>query len=294
VTPSTHASWSDKLDALKPDRPRHDKATEVPLPAGGVEADRLRAAIGQFVTGVTVITSRDRSGRPYGTTANAVSSVSLEPPLVLACLRRESETLAAPPGEPAVCHQVLHSSQAELSERFAHRAAADTWEAVAHRSANDIPVLDDTIVMLQCDLHDVADGGDRVVVVGHVVELDHPPDDDADPLLFYAGSYRRVGGPARTPPEPTEVALPARDGPLRMLNLSDAEEATSVAVLTGDPRGRHARGAPHLRPRRRPPRSARRGADRRAHRPLRTERSPLTCPSPCTGSCPPTETRVRI
>jgi flavin reductase (DIM6/NTAB) family NADH-FMN oxidoreductase RutF len=196
--------------------------------------------MGRFATGVTVITTRDRSGQSFGTTANAVSSVSLHPPLVLACLRRESETLAALLDSRRFAINVLRSSQTELSDRFARRAAADTWEAVAHRSADGIPLLEGAIAMLRCDLHDVADGGDHAVVVGHVVELDHAPDADAEPLLFYAGSYRRIGGPPapRVVPEPTEIALPSRDGPLRMLSLSDDEEETSVAVLTGQPRSR--------------------------------------------------------
>jgi flavin reductase (DIM6/NTAB) family NADH-FMN oxidoreductase RutF len=206
--------------------------------SAGVHADRLRGAMAQFATGVTVITTRDRSGRPFGTTANAVSSVSLRPPLVLACLRRESETLAGLLERRRFAVNVLHSSQAELSDRFARRAADDTWDAVAHRSANGIPVLEGAIATLQCELHDVADAGDHVVVVGHVIALDEASA-DADPLLFYGGSYRRIGAapPSSVRPEPTEVSLPARDGPLRMLSLSDDEEQASVAVLTGDPRG---------------------------------------------------------
>jgi flavin reductase (DIM6/NTAB) family NADH-FMN oxidoreductase RutF len=214
-------------------------------PAGGVDPDGLRAAMGQFATGVTVVTTRDQAGRPFGTTANAVSSVSLRPPLVLACLRRESETLAALLERRRFAINVLHSSQSELSDRFARRAADDTWDAVAHRTPNGIPVLEGAIATLECDLHDVADGGDHAVVVGHVVALEHGPETDAEPLVFYAGAYRRLGGPPAAPvvpepvvPEPTEVALPSRDGPLRMLTLSEDEETTSVAVITGDPRGR--------------------------------------------------------
>jgi flavin reductase (DIM6/NTAB) family NADH-FMN oxidoreductase RutF len=207
--------------------------------AAGVEANRLRRAMGQFATGVTVITTRDRSGRPFGTTANAVTSVSLRPPLVLACLRQESATLAALLERRRFAINVLHSSQAELSDRFATRAADDTWESVSHRSVEGIPLLEGAIATLECELHDLADGGDHAVVVGHVVALDDAAPDD-DPLLFYAGSYRRIGEPpeAATVPEPTEVALPSREGPLRMLSLSDDEAHTSVAVLTGDPRGR--------------------------------------------------------
>src|SRR4029077_18503855 len=90
--------------------------------ASGGDADRLRVAIGQFATGVTVITTRDRSGQAFATTANAVSSVSLRPPLVLACLRQESETLAALFERRRFAINVLQSSQAELSDRFARRA----------------------------------------------------------------------------------------------------------------------------------------------------------------------------
>jgi flavin reductase (DIM6/NTAB) family NADH-FMN oxidoreductase RutF len=166
---------------------------EPAAPAAGVNPERLRLAMGQFATGVTVITTRDGSGRPFGSTANAVSSVSLRPPLVLACLRQESETLAALFGRRRFAINVLHSSQAELSDRFARQACDDLWDTVAHRSAQGIPLLDGAIATLECELHDVADGGDHAVVVGHVVGLEHAHADD-DPLLFYAGSYRRLGG----------------------------------------------------------------------------------------------------
>ena len=123
----------------------------------------------------------------FGTTANAVSSVSLRPPLVLACLRQESETLAALLETRRFAIKVLHSSQAELSDRFARRSAPDTWDAVAHRDDAWLPLLERSIATLQCDLHDVADGGDHAVIVGHVVRLDHPHDPEAEPHLFYAG-----------------------------------------------------------------------------------------------------------
>jgi 3-hydroxy-9,10-secoandrosta-1,3,5(10)-triene-9,17-dione monooxygenase reductase component len=156
----------------------------------GVDPGRLRAAMGRFATGVTVITSCDDHGRRYGCTANAVSSVSLRPPLVLACLREESETLAAVFARRRFAINVLHGSQSSLADRFALSAGEVKWGAVAHRSADGIPVLDGAIATLVCDLHDIADGGDHTVVVGHVIELDHVQ--DADPLLFYAGAYRSL------------------------------------------------------------------------------------------------------
>src|SRR5450755_3433601 len=165
------------------------------LRVAGVPADRLREAMGMFATGVTVITTRDPDGRPFGTTANAVSSVSLSPPLVLACLREESETLAALLARRKFAINVLHDSQTELSDRFARPSAHDTWDTVAHRSVEDIPVLEGAIATLRCDLHDIAGGGDHSVVVGHVTGLEQAGSADSDPLLFYAGAYRSLGAP---------------------------------------------------------------------------------------------------
>src|ERR1700744_6338239 len=108
-------------------------------PSPGVDADGLRLAMGQFATGVTVITTRNQSGRQFGSSANWGTSVSRRPPLVLACLRQESETLAALFERRRFAINVPHSSQAELSDRFANRASADTWDSVAHRSAEGIP-----------------------------------------------------------------------------------------------------------------------------------------------------------
>jgi 3-hydroxy-9,10-secoandrosta-1,3,5(10)-triene-9,17-dione monooxygenase reductase component len=144
------------------------------LRVAGVPGDHLRAAMGMIATGVTVITTRDRDGRPFGITANAVSSVSLRPPLVLACLREESETLAALLQRRRFAINVLHSSQTDLSDRFARPSQHDTWDTVAHRTVNDIPLLEGAIATLQCDLHDVADGGEHMVVVGHVIDPDVP------------------------------------------------------------------------------------------------------------------------
>ena len=152
----------------------------------------LRRAIGHFATGVAVVASTAPDGRSYASTANAVSSVSLEPPLLLVCLREESETLAALLERRRFAVNVLHSSQTALSDRFARRAGPDTWDAVAHRSVEGIPLLEGAIATLECELHDLADGGDHAVVVGHVVALEHA-EPDADPLVFYAGSYRRIG-----------------------------------------------------------------------------------------------------
>ena len=215
------------------ERLRHP-APRPDLRVAGVAADRLRGAMGMFATGVTVITTRDASGRPFGTTANAVSSVSLRPPLVLTCLREESETLGALLVRRSFAINVLHSSQMELSDRFARPAAHDTWDAVAHRDVAGIPVLEGAIATLWCDLHDIADGGDHSVVVGHVTDLEQWGPTDAEPLLFYAGAYRSLGAP---PTRATDAAAASR-------SRSRSPLATARCGPSASPRTRSRRASP--------------------------------------------------
>jgi 3-hydroxy-9,10-secoandrosta-1,3,5(10)-triene-9,17-dione monooxygenase reductase component len=151
-----------------------------------VEPRALRAAMGHFATGVTVVTAAGADGRRHGSTANAVASVSLEPPLLLVCLRDASLTLAALQASGRFAVNVLHQRQRELAQRFARRGA--TWEDVAHRDG----LLDGAIATLDCELHDVADGGDHRIVVGRVLAVEHP-DDPPAPLLFYRGAYTELG-----------------------------------------------------------------------------------------------------
>jgi 3-hydroxy-9,10-secoandrosta-1,3,5(10)-triene-9,17-dione monooxygenase reductase component len=143
----------------------------------------LRRAMGHFATGVTVVTAADGDGHRHGSTANAVASVSLEPPLLLVCLREESLTLAALQDSGRFAVNVLHQRQRELAQRFARRGA--TWEDVAHRDG----LLDGALATLRCELHDVADGGDHRIVVGRVLAVEHR---DESPLLFYRGAYTEL------------------------------------------------------------------------------------------------------
>jgi 3-hydroxy-9,10-secoandrosta-1,3,5(10)-triene-9,17-dione monooxygenase reductase component len=150
--------------------------------ASELQPAHLRAALGHFATGVTVVTAA-AGGARHGSTANAVSSVSLAPPLLLVCLRDESNTLAALLDSGRFAVNVLHASQRPLAQRFARRDAG--WDGVAHRDG----LLDGALATLECAVHDVAGGGDHRIVVGRVLAVEHP-DEHAPPLLFYRGAYR--------------------------------------------------------------------------------------------------------
>jgi flavin reductase (DIM6/NTAB) family NADH-FMN oxidoreductase RutF len=153
--------------------------------ASDLEPARLRAALGHFATGVTVVTAAGADGARHGSTANAVSSVSLAPPLLLVCLRAESLTLSALLESGRFAVNVLHASQRVLAQRFARRGAG--WDGVAHRDG----LLDGALATLECAVHDVADGGDHRIVVGRVLAAEHP-DEHVPPLLFYRGAYTGI------------------------------------------------------------------------------------------------------
>jgi flavin reductase (DIM6/NTAB) family NADH-FMN oxidoreductase RutF len=154
-----------------------------------ISAGLARQALGHFATGVTVVTSRGSHGAPVGTTASAVSSLSLVPPLVLVCLDRTSQTLAAIREHHTFAINVLEESQEALSANFARRGAAATWEHVEHRPGpTGTPHLHGTLAVLDCRLERCLDGGDHEIVIGLLLALARS-DKDLRPLLHYQGSY---------------------------------------------------------------------------------------------------------
>jgi flavin reductase (DIM6/NTAB) family NADH-FMN oxidoreductase RutF len=142
----------------------------------------LRGAMSRFATGVTVVSSYAQDGAPVGTTASAVTSVSLEPPLVLVCLAHESHTLAALREHGGFAINVLAGEHAALAAEFARPAVA---------AAGDGPVVPDALAVLECDLHDILPGGDHAIVLGRVVAT-AVADEDRSPLLAFRS---RLGAP---------------------------------------------------------------------------------------------------
>jgi flavin reductase (DIM6/NTAB) family NADH-FMN oxidoreductase RutF len=162
--------------------------------AAEVSSAEFRAAMGHFATGVTVITSVGADGEPVGTTANAVTSLSLEPPLVLVCFDLKSATLAAIRGHGAFAINVLGHRQRHLSANFAQRGLAAVWEGVSHhRGLTGSPRLADVIAVIECTVEHAFPGGDHEIVIGRVrhVETDS---ENATPLLFWRGEYTSVDG----------------------------------------------------------------------------------------------------
>jgi 3-hydroxy-9,10-secoandrosta-1,3,5(10)-triene-9,17-dione monooxygenase reductase component len=143
--------------------------------------------MGSLPTGVTVVTATGPDG-PAGATANAVSSLSLEPMLMLACLDRGSRTLLAVQAANRFGVNVLHAGQEAIARAFATKAPpADKWEGVEWSQRDGVPAIDDALVWIACDLRDVIAGGDHVIVTGEVTGLETA---EGDPLVFHQGRYR--------------------------------------------------------------------------------------------------------
>jgi flavin reductase (DIM6/NTAB) family NADH-FMN oxidoreductase RutF len=159
-------------------------------PAGReVSGAEFRDAMGHFATGVTVVTSVDADGQPVGTTANAVTSLSLDPPLVIVCFDLGSMTLQAIRGHGAFVVNVLAAPQQHLSRNFARRGLAAAWDGVQHRRGpTGSPRLEDVLAVLECTVEHALPGGDHEIIVGRVrhVETSASPN---GPLVFFRGTY---------------------------------------------------------------------------------------------------------
>jgi flavin reductase (DIM6/NTAB) family NADH-FMN oxidoreductase RutF len=158
-----------------------------------VSAADFRNAMGHFATGVTVVTSVGEDGEPVGTTANAVSSLSLDPPLVLVCFDRTSTTLQAVLAHGAFAVNVLGAPQRHLSANFARRGLAAAWDEVRHRPGpTGSPRLEGVLAALECTVEHRLPGGDHEIIVGRVHEVETSADDVA-PLVFWRGGYASIG-----------------------------------------------------------------------------------------------------
>lgn len=168
--------------------------------ATGLEADpsdprALRAALGQYATGLTVVTTATPGGRLEGLTVNSFASLSLDPPLVLWSIRREAPSLAGFRSAGAFAVNVLAADQSEMSRRFA-TSRPDKFSGVSFTAGRrGCPLLDGVIACFECDTEDTLEGGDHLIFLGRVRRATHR---HAPPLVYHAGRYGThvgLGGP---------------------------------------------------------------------------------------------------
>jgi 3-hydroxy-9,10-secoandrosta-1,3,5(10)-triene-9,17-dione monooxygenase reductase component len=149
---------------------------------------RFRDAIGSFPTGVAVVTASGPSGCA-GLTTNAITSLSLDPVLLLVCFDNESRTLPVVRESRRFAVNVLRASQRDVAAAFASkRLPEEKFAAATHTVAHGVPVLDGALAWFVCELRELVPGGDHTIGIGAVAEMDHDP--DGEPLMFFRGAYR--------------------------------------------------------------------------------------------------------
>lgn len=152
----------------------------------------LRRAFGTFVTGVTVITTRDEDGTPRGMTANSFTSVSLDPPLLLVCIAKSASSYQSFTKAGCFAVNILHEGQVDVSGIFASKAP-DKFQSVNHDHIHTgSPVLTDSLTWFDCTTFNTVDAGDHAVLIGEVRAFGTSP---SAPLGFCRGRYASVKDP---------------------------------------------------------------------------------------------------
>ncbi len=183
------------MSSARIDRAAHGVAAE---PMTADQQRELRWMMGRFATGVTVVAARQG---PFlsGMTANAIASISVDPPMMMASIGRRSETHTAIVGSHSFAISVLSAEQRELAECFAQPVTATKLkrfcDAPWHEAETGSPILEGAIAYFDCRLVARYDGGDHSIFLGEVVAAGY--EERAEPLIFFAGAYRRL-----EPPDP--------------------------------------------------------------------------------------------
>jgi flavin reductase (DIM6/NTAB) family NADH-FMN oxidoreductase RutF len=156
-------------------------------------SSEFRLALGQFATGVTVVTAEHSPGRVHGMTANSFTSVSLDPPLILICVSHAAQLLPMLNRQKRFGVNILKNNQRAISEYFARtEESAETEKQLGIRyrwTDKGIPLLEDALVNLTCNVVDSHVAGDHTIFIAEVESVEIY---DGEPLLYLRGNYRHV------------------------------------------------------------------------------------------------------
>ncbi len=143
----------------------------------------------RFASGVTVITTRDTNGNAHGITVSAFCSLSAEPPLILACIHKETGSHYAFIERQAFVVHILAEHQRRVSEQFA-LPIEDKFNGMSLVApAEGLPVIAGSLVTLECEMVTTHDGGDHTILIGKIISAEVIDD---KPLLYFQGDYREI------------------------------------------------------------------------------------------------------
>jgi flavin reductase (DIM6/NTAB) family NADH-FMN oxidoreductase RutF len=152
------------------------------------DSQKQRKILGHFATGVTVVTTDGAAGR-HGMTANAVASLSLNPPLVLVAVDKRAALLEYLLTNRCFAVNILRLDQEDLSRRFAAPGPKDFSDLPFTTAVTGSPILADGLAFLDCRVYDILPGGDHNIFVGEILTGEYQ---GGEPLLYFSGRYRRL------------------------------------------------------------------------------------------------------
>jgi flavin reductase (DIM6/NTAB) family NADH-FMN oxidoreductase RutF len=154
-----------------------------------IDPRELRNVMGNFATGVTIITTKDATGKPFGLTANAFSSLSLDPPLLLICVDKKVDCYACFEETKVFGVNFLSEDQDQLSTRFATKGI-EKFEGVSYKLGElGVALLDGAVTHIECKLVNAYEGGDHTIYIGEIQNATVLSD---RPLLFFRGKYYKL------------------------------------------------------------------------------------------------------
>ena len=161
-----------------------------------IDSSNLRRAMGRFATGVTIITA-GVGEEIRGMTANSVTSVSYDPPLILFSVNKTSRMKEFVQEAGRFAINILSEEQEQLSRHFASRTPdSQNLPYGSHfTELAGIPVLNNTLATLACEVYQMLEAGDHTLVLGKVIRLGYE-EAETDPLLYFRGNYRHLEQPA--------------------------------------------------------------------------------------------------
>lgn len=155
-----------------------------------IEKADFRRVLGSFAAGVTVVTTVGSDQARYGLTATAFTSVSLDPPLVLVCVDKRSESLPHIQSSKVFAVNFLSRANEATSQRFASSGGDKFSGLVSSLASTGAPILPDVVGFVDCRVVNTIEAGDHFVFIGLVEAASCS--DDAQPLLYFRGAYRSV------------------------------------------------------------------------------------------------------
>lgn len=154
-----------------------------------ITSDEFRAALGRFASGVTVVTTKDKTGRMHGITVSSFCSVSLNPPLILVCIDKQTGSHRAFGEIETFVVNILREDQQHYSDLFASQLSDKFDETEYTETADGTPILKDALVNMECRLVNSHDNGDHTIFVGEITKSYVT---DGKPLIYFHGNYRKL------------------------------------------------------------------------------------------------------